>query len=55
MNVLPSPKAELATEKAVELACGKVASEQSPTREVRPGREQDVLLSPEIFEISKNE
>ena len=55
MHALLTPKEELATEKAVECACGREAPEQSPTREERPEEEEDVFLSPEISERSKIE
>jgi len=55
MNALLTPKEDLATEKAMECACGRKTPEQSPTREVRLEREEDVFLSLEISEWSKIE
>jgi hypothetical protein len=34
MNAEPKPVEELATERAMELACGSKMPEQSPTKEV---------------------
>jgi hypothetical protein len=52
MHVLHTPLEDPAKEKVMECACGRKAPEQSPTREERPGQEQDVFHSPEIYEWS---